>query len=74
MKEPDVKECPTCGIEVTRKGPVPSVEPECEQQHGYDGKLIHSVLYWRCRSCGCRWQHGQFSNAQGDAQSPANNL
>ena len=65
MKEPDIKQCPACGVELFySSGSLGTVVPECEQTHDAEGKLIYVKLYWRCLICGCRWRHGQFAEQQ----------
>jgi len=61
MKQPDLKECPCCGVDTTTRGDgSSSVEPRCVQAHGPNGDLAYSCLYWHCLVCGCEWRHGQF--------------
>ena len=65
-KTPDRQTCPCCGefmYHVNEDGSLPhwiteNAQAICEQAHSGDGSLIVYALYWQCRTCGCKWKHG----------------
>lgn len=71
-KQPDVKECPCCGMQCQFKRyentaleqTVWNVRPICSQAHFDSGELAHCKLIWECKTCGCSWLHGQFDKAK----------
>lgn len=75
---PDRQTCPCCGEFMYHKnkdGGLPhwiteNTEAICEQAHDDGGRLIAALLYWRCKTCGCRWRHGQYAKAAQTVQEP----
>ena len=60
MKKPLIKQCPCCEMPIIYEGQISSVQPECLQVDTQEGTMQVCLLYWQCRACGCKWQHGQF--------------
>ena len=45
-----------------------NVEPMCRAiQDGYGG-WYESTLFWRCRLCGCEWEHGSIKDTETQEQ------
>ena len=60
IKQPDVTNCPCCGIYVRAWPNIePTVEISCVQAHDNKGNLTACVAAWECRHCGCKWMDGQ---------------
>jgi len=53
MKTPDRKLCPCC------EASTDDARAECVQAEYGDVREGEYLLYWVCRNCGCRWEHGQ---------------
>jgi len=58
MKTPEIKQCPCCEARTSDARAV------CIQALHEDEKLGYAILHWRCRSCGCEWEHGQFTESR----------
>ena len=69
MTTPDRKDCPCCHFEIPPEMPLVAVQAKCESTENPEtGALIKCRLYWQCRTCGCRWLHGQYAEKEAETK------
>ena len=80
MKVPKIRNCPCCDVSLVSKIPSLNaamqtvatiteinaimVEPVCQYTLKANGGVDTWILFWKCKQCGCLWQHGQFDKEE----------